>query len=65
MSYSEWDACVEAGLDLWAWETGIYPKDFRVRVMAFIGLKHLVDLHSQDALARAMHNKQRHGRGRR
>jgi hypothetical protein len=52
MSFAEWQACTGCGLDLWAWESGVYPRWFKVRIMAFYNLTNLIELHTQDALAR-------------
>jgi hypothetical protein len=59
MGFSEWDACLAAGLDLWKWETGFYPKHFKVRVMAFIGLQREISAHTEDQKAIDMEREQR------
>lgn len=50
-AFEEWDACVGANLDLWMWDTGIYSRDFKARVIAWYQLKGIVDLHQNDVLA--------------
>ena len=59
MSFAEWMACLGCGLDLWKWETGQYPKEFKVRVLAFYSLKNLVDMHVQDAEQRYVEQHQK------
>lgn len=53
-AYEEWDAAVNANLDLWLWENSIYPYWFRVRVVAFHRLRMLIRSHEQDAQNRAI-----------
>lgn len=57
--YSEWDACVECNLDLWKWLTDVYPRDFKVTVLAFHGLRRQVHMHTEDALSKKMKSKSR------
>jgi hypothetical protein len=57
--YSEWEACVECGLDLWDWYNDQYTREFKVSVLAFHRLKRLVHMHSEDALAKKMKSKSR------
>jgi hypothetical protein len=52
MSFAEWQACIGCDLDLWAWESGVYPRWFKVRAMAYYNLTNLIELHTQDAVAR-------------
>jgi hypothetical protein len=47
--FAEWEACLGAGLDLWQWETGVYPIQFKARVVAFWRLHNLVRNHTEDA----------------
>lgn len=46
--YAEWEACVNAGLDLWEWYTDGYPQEFKEMVMRFAGLRNLKGAHLQD-----------------
>ncbi len=56
--FEEFEACVEAGLDLERWETGL-PKPYsgmlKASVVAWYRLRGLVNSHVNDAIA----NKQR------
>lgn len=52
-SYEQWDAAAQAGLDLWRWEQGEYPRPFMIRVIAFGRLRNMVHQHTEAALARA------------
>lgn len=49
MKFLEWEAAHESGLDLYKWETGIYPKAFKVKVIAWYNMHNLVEAHRQDA----------------
>lgn len=49
LNFLEWEAATAAGLDLWRWEQGEYPKRFRARVMAWYNLHNLLDTHRRDA----------------
>ena len=51
MSFAEIEACVSARLDLWAWEIGTYPKEFKVRVLAWHRLHSQVEAHVEQARA--------------
>lgn len=48
--YEEWEAAVDAHLDLWRWEQGGYPREFKVRVLAFAQQRKFVELHRSDAV---------------
>ena len=50
LDYAEIEACVAAGLDLWQWESGVYPIAFKNRIIAWHRLHALVGLHTQDAV---------------
>lgn len=50
MSYAEWEAAHDVGLDLWLWETNYYPKQFKTKIIAFHRLKKAVEMHVQDAV---------------
>lgn len=66
--FSEWQAVVAAGLDLYRWEQiDGYPKSFKLRVMAFNELRHLVEAHTEAAKAEALEkdSKKKSGGGRR
>ena len=57
MSFAEWYACLDAGLDLWAWESGVYPRHFKVRVMAFVNMRAAIKAHTEDAVSRYVNRK--------
>jgi hypothetical protein len=62
VSFGEWEAAHAAGLDLWKWEQGEYPRWFRTRVIAWHNMHSLIELHKQDALSRSMKAKSKqHG----
>lgn len=48
--YEEWEAAVDAHLDLWKWEKDVYPREFKVRVLAFAQQRKSVELHRSDAV---------------
>ena len=50
--YSEWDACLGCGLDLWMWESNVYPKWFKVYVIAFHNMRTLISLHTEEAVSK-------------
>ena len=54
MLYEEWDSCVNVGLDLWMWFNDIYTREFKGKVMAFAGLRHLEKMHTEDAISRKL-----------
>lgn len=58
-SFSEWEAGTAAGLDMWAWEAGIYPPAFKARVLAWYAGHRLVNLHSDAAVNAAMERRMR------
>lgn len=47
--FEAWQAGTAAGLDMWKWESGLYPTDFMARCIAWYRLHNLVQAHSQDA----------------
>ena len=47
--YSEYDACIGAGLDVWKWEQGEYPVWFKANVMVWYSFHNMKDAHVQDA----------------
>ena len=49
----EWEAAHAANLDLYRWDTGAYPQDFKNRIIAWYGRHAELELHRQDAVARA------------
>jgi hypothetical protein len=57
MEFTEWEACVATGLDLFNWERNLYPKSFKTKVLAFHGLRKLVEAHVEDAKAKAFEQK--------
>ena len=50
---TEWEAAHAANLDLWEWETGGYSPDFKAKVIAWFSRHIELELHRQDAVARA------------
>jgi hypothetical protein len=34
-SFLEWEAATAAGCDLWSWEKGLYPIQFKAKVIAW------------------------------
>jgi hypothetical protein len=63
MGYAEWEACVSSGLDLWAWATDMYPKWFKVKVIAFHNLRGIVKSHVEQAEADELDRKKKRPRG--
>jgi hypothetical protein len=57
MSFAEWEACVAVSLDLYKWETNVYPHTFKAKVVAYNNLRKLVDAHVEDAKAKALEKK--------
>ena len=55
----EYQACVAAGLDLWAWEQGDYPPWFKANVLVWYQRDQLVKQHREDARAQAAKRKLR------
>ena len=62
MQFTEWEACVAAGLDLHKWELNEYPHTFKAKVVAFNNLRKLVDAHVEDAKAKASEKKSKRKR---
>ena len=54
---SEWEAAHAAGLDLNKWEEGEYSPSFKAKVIAWHSRHVELDLHRQDAVARAAARK--------
>ena len=50
--YSEYEACVGAGLDLEKWEYGGYSKQFKAGVVAWYVAHVLVEQHGMDRASR-------------
>jgi len=57
MAYAEFDACIAAGLDLWAWENNVYPKEFKVMVIAWHRLNRYIRSHTEQAIADKLKKK--------
>lgn len=51
LTYEEWEACIECGLDLERWVNNDYPLPFKAQVVAFNRCRQLVRLHIDDASA--------------
>jgi hypothetical protein len=50
MVFSEWDACIAAGLDVYEWFHGFqYSKEFKAQTIAYYSLIGDVALHTEDA----------------
>ena len=49
----EWEAAFAARLDLYKWEMGEYPGDFKSKVIAWFSRHQELELHRQDAVQRA------------
>lgn len=49
MQFLEWEAATSAGLNLWLWESSLYTKAFKVKVIAWYNLHKLVESHQSDA----------------
>lgn len=64
MRYVEYDACITCGLDLWKWESNVYPIWFKEHVIAFHNMHGLVEMHTEDAKGKAMEQRSK-GKGRR
>jgi hypothetical protein len=54
MMMEEFEACVSAGLDLWMWESNMYSRNFKVRVIAWYRLHNLIDSHKEAEKAKAI-----------
>jgi hypothetical protein len=52
--FLEFEACVEAGLDLERWETFGYNTDFKASVIAWYILRGLKKVHTEDAMNRKL-----------
>lgn len=44
-------------MNLWDWESGVYPRHFKVRVMAFINMRSAVKAHTDDVVSRYVERK--------
>lgn len=55
--FGEWEAATAAGLDMWEWENNGYPRWFKARVIAWHRSHGLIELHTQDAVARKARSK--------
>jgi hypothetical protein len=56
----EWLAVIDSGgtlHDLYLWDTLYYPRYFMAKVLAFAKMKSLIDLHTEDAKAKAIEAK--------
>lgn len=49
--YDEYEACIQANLDLWRWEQGQYPREFMARVVGWHWAHQLVENHREDAVS--------------
>lgn len=57
MPFTEWEAGTAAGLDMWAWEQGLYPTWFKAKVVAWHNLHGLVKMHQEAAASDAAKRK--------
>ena len=55
--FAEIDACIAAGLDLWRWDTGIYPIQMKTEVMAWRRMSGVIKSHAHDAVNRKIKRK--------
>lgn len=65
MGYSEWEAAIAAGAsldDLEKWDRGGFPVQFKAKVVAWFNLHSLIELHSNDAMARDAENEAKSAR---
>lgn len=56
-AFEQWQAATAAGLDMWKWESGEYPKWFMAKVVAWHRGHVQVNNHTQDALANSVKKK--------
>ncbi len=49
LEFASTDACIAAGLDVWSWETGGYPKWFQAKIIVWHRLKGQIITHTEDA----------------
>lgn len=60
MSYALWDAAIAAGAtlsDLWKIETGLYPKEFLAKIVAWRRGHIAIENHTEAAKAKAIEDK--------
>lgn len=62
MEYVWWEAGAAAGLDMWRWYIGGYPKWFMAKAIAWHQKHGEVEAHRQDALNRVQKQRSRGGR---
>jgi len=55
--FTEYDACIGAGLDVWAWEQSLYPVYFKANVMEWHKFHNMKESHIQDIVAHAPRKK--------
>ena len=55
--YTQWEACIAAGLDPYLWDGGHYPKRLMAKTLAWYEGHELVEQHKQSALAEDMKRK--------
>lgn len=60
--FSEFEACVAAGLDLERWVNGEYERAFRAHVIAWHEGKHLIEAHTKAAVHKAEEAQMRKAR---
>lgn len=58
-AFGEWEAATAAGLDMYKWETAVYPTWFMARVITWHKYHILVDVHTQDAINRKASRRKR------
>jgi hypothetical protein len=56
-SFFHWEAATQAGLDIWRWENGEYPKWFMAKTVAWYILHIAVGNHREDAMSAAAKRK--------
>lgn len=59
LDYEGGEACIAAGLDLWQWESNLYPPEFMARVVARYRARAIIRLHIEDAKYRKQEGRRR------
>jgi len=63
--FSEFEAAIAAGAtldELLKWEQGLYPNQFKAKVVAWYNLHKLIELHANDAVARKQDREMHRGK---
>lgn len=63
MSFAEWEAATAAGLDMYRWEyTGVYPRAFKEKTIAWYRLHGMVKMHADVKAQRVAQKRSRRKR---